>query len=69
MKVVLELLRGARLEATSRKYGVTASTLTRWQVIDLAGAAKHEDLCEAAHFYFLERLRLTLEEPAATRTR
>ena len=27
MTVVLELLRGADLEATSRKYGVTAATL------------------------------------------
>ena len=29
-----------------------------WQVIDLAGAAEHEDLCEAAMFYLLERLSL-----------
>ena len=29
MTVVLELLRGAELEATSRKYGVTAATLDR----------------------------------------
>ena len=35
-----------------------------WQVIDLAGAAEHEDLCEAALFYLLERLRLALEDPA-----
>ena len=35
-----------------------------WQVIDLAGAAEHEDLCEAAMFYLLERLRLALEDPA-----
>ena len=27
MTVVLELLRGAELEATSRKYGVTARTI------------------------------------------
>ena len=27
-----------------------------WQVIDLAGAAEHEDLCEAAMFYLLETL-------------
>ena len=26
-----------------------------WQVIDMAGAAEHEDLCEAALFYLLER--------------
>ena len=35
-----------------------------WQVIDLAGAAEHEDLCEAALFYLLERLRIALETPA-----
>ena len=34
-----------------------------WQVIDLAGAAEHEDLCEAAMFYLLERLRIALEDP------
>ena len=33
-----------------------------WQVIDLAGAAEHDDLCEAALFYLLERLRLALED-------
>lgn len=38
--------------------------LKDWQVIDLAGAAEHEDLCEAALFYLLERLRLQLEDPA-----
>ncbi|MDD9994721.1 MAG: DUF87 domain-containing protein, partial [Dehalococcoidia bacterium] len=32
-------------------------TNKNWQVIDLAGAAEHEDLCEAALFYLLERLR------------
>ena len=40
--------------------------LAEWQVIDLAGAAEHEDLCEAALFYLLERLRLTLENPDET---
>ena len=40
--------------------------LADWQVIDLAGAAEHEDLCEAALFYLLERLRLALEDPAQT---
>jgi hypothetical protein len=29
VSVVLELLRGADLESSSRKYGVTAATLTR----------------------------------------
>ena len=37
-----------------------------WQVIDMAGAADHEDLCEAALFYLLERLRLSLENPDET---
>ena len=40
--------------------------LQDWQVIDLAGAAEHEDLCEAALFYLLERLRLALENPDET---
>ena len=40
--------------------------LADWHVIDLAGAAEHEDLCEAALFYLLERLRLTLENPDET---
>ena len=38
--------------------------LEDWQVIDLAGAAEHEDLCEAALFFLLERLRLALDDPA-----
>ena len=37
MTVVLELVRGAELEATSRKYGVTAATLTRWREAFLEG--------------------------------
>ena len=37
-----------------------------WQVIDMAGAAEHEDLCEAALFYLLERLRLALDNPDET---
>ena len=32
----------------------------------MAGAAEHEDLCEAALFYLLERLRLSLENPNET---
>ena len=35
--VVLELLRGAELEATSRKYGVTGATLTSWREAFLEG--------------------------------
>ncbi len=37
-----------------------------WQVIDLAGAAEHADLCEAALGYLLERMRLEIEDPADT---
>ena len=37
--------------------------LDDWQVIDLAGAAEHEDLCEAALFFLLERLRIALDDP------
>ena len=35
--VVLELLRGAELEATSRKYAVTGATLTSWREAFLEG--------------------------------
>ncbi len=35
--VVLELMRGAELEATSRKYAVTAATLTGWRDAFLQG--------------------------------
>ena len=35
-----------------------------WQVVDLAGAAEHPDLCEAALSYLLERMRLEIEDPA-----
>jgi hypothetical protein len=38
--VVLELLRGADLESTSRKYGVTAATLSEWRDAFLAGGAE-----------------------------
>lgn len=38
--------------------------LQDWQVIDLAGAAEHDDLCQAALFFLLERLRLALDDPA-----
>ena len=44
----------------------TTSIFQDWQVIDMAGAAEHEDLCEAALFYLLERLRLALENPDET---
>ena len=37
-----------------------------WQVIDLAGAAEHADLCEAALSYLLERMRLEIEDAAET---
>ena len=32
-----------------------------WQAVDLAGASEHEDLCEAALGYYLERLRLAVD--------
>ena len=37
VSVVLELLRGADLESTSRKYRLTAATLTEWRDRFLAG--------------------------------
>lgn len=37
VSVILELLRGADLESTSRKYRVTAATLTQWRDRFLAG--------------------------------
>lgn len=37
VSVVLELLRGADLESTSRKYRVTAATLIEWRDRFLAG--------------------------------
>ena len=37
MSVILELLRGADLEATSRKHRVTAATLSLWRDRFLAG--------------------------------
>jgi len=49
--VVLELLRGADLEPTSRKHGVTAATLSEWRDAFLAGGAqalkiRQEDLVD-----------------------
>ena len=38
--IVLDLLCGADLESTSRKYGVTAATLTEWRDAFLAGGAE-----------------------------
>ena len=37
-----------------------------WQVIDLAGAVEHPDLCDAALSYLLERMRLEVEDSAET---
>jgi transposase-like protein len=37
VSVILELLSGADLESTSRKYGVTAATLSQWRDRFLAG--------------------------------
>ena len=49
--VVLELLRGADLESASRRYGVTAATLTEWRDAFLAAGAealkvRQEDLVD-----------------------
>jgi hypothetical protein len=49
--VVLELLRGADLESTSRKCGLTAATLTGWRDAFLSGGAealkiRQEDLVD-----------------------
>jgi hypothetical protein len=49
--VVLDLLRGADLESTSRKYGVPAATLSEWRDAFLAGGAealkiRQEDLVD-----------------------
>ena len=38
--VVVELLRGADLDSTSRKYGVTAATLTEWRDAFVAAGAE-----------------------------
>ncbi len=51
MSVVLELLRGADLESTSRKHGVTAATLSEWREAFLAGGEeglkiRQEDLVD-----------------------
>ncbi len=46
--------------------GVADIEFRDWQVIDLAGAVEHADLCEAALAYLLERMRLEIEDPAET---
>ena len=79
MTVLVQSLPAAMWPAMGRWYGHGAwgryfdnpadgddLQLADWQVIDLAGAAEHEDLCEAALFYLLERLRLALERPDET---
>ena len=79
MTVLVHSLPAAMWPAMGRWYGTGAwgryfdnpadgddLDLADWQVIDLAGAAEHEDLCEAALFYLLERLRLSLENPDET---
>ena len=48
--------------------GVPDLEFADWQVIDLAGAVEHPDLCDAALSYLLERMRLEVEDPSeATR--
>ena len=34
----------------------------RWQVVDLAGASEYPDWCEAALWFFLERMRLVMDD-------
>jgi hypothetical protein len=51
LSVVLELLRGADLESTSRKYGVTVAALSQWrEAFPAAGEAglkiRQEDLVD-----------------------
>jgi hypothetical protein len=46
--VVLELIRGADLESTSRKYGVTAGTLTEWRDAFVAAGAEALKVRQAA---------------------
>jgi hypothetical protein len=51
LSVVLELLRGADLESTSRKYGVTVATLSQWREAFLAAGEaglkiRQEDLVD-----------------------
>ena len=38
--IMLELLRGADLESTSRKHGFTAATLTEWRTAFMAAGAE-----------------------------
>ena len=49
MTVVLELLRGAELEATSRKYGVTAATLSSWREAFLEGGKRQSQEIGSKH--------------------
>ena len=53
---------GARFSTTPPS-GAADIEFRDWQVIDLAGAAEHADLCEAALAYLLERMRLEIEDP------
>ena len=46
--------------------GVPDLEFADWQVIDLAGAVEHPDLCDAALSYLLERMRLEVEDPDET---
>jgi hypothetical protein len=51
LSVVLELLRGAELESTSRKYGVTVAALSQWREAFLAAGEaglkiRQEDLVD-----------------------
>jgi transposase-like protein len=65
MNVVLELLPGADLESTSRKYGVTAATLSEWREAFLAAGEeglkiRQEDLVDEQG----RRMKLVIAELA-----
>lgn len=49
MTVVLELLWGAELKVTSRKYGVTAATLSRWREAFLEGGKRQTQEIDSKH--------------------
>ena len=61
--VVLELLRGAELEATSREYGVTAATLTSWRKAFLSRSSTWALNSMAAVTALLAMFFLGFQEP------
>ena len=53
-----------RRTSIARPGGAPDLEFADWQVIDLAGAVEHPDLCDAALSYLLERMRLEVEDPS-----